>query len=256
MAAPVLITELAYPTHRAPITALYNSSWYLGNLAAAWITYGTFRINNTWSWRIPSVLQGVPSLIQVLLVFIVVPESPRWLVRQGREEEARQILAYWHCNGDDNDPLVHFEYNEITSAIALETEISRTTTYKSLFTTPGNRRRMLAIIPYSFFSQWSGNGILSYYLNLALAGVGITSTGTKNLINGLLSLWNIITAYGGALSIDRVGRRPLWLISAGGMCIVYACITAASAVYQKSPVDNPDVSAGRAVIGLFFIYYG
>jgi MFS family permease len=64
-AAPLLITELAFPTHRGPLTSLYNSSWYLGSIVAAWATYGTFRINNDWSWRIPSLLQGLPSILQV-----------------------------------------------------------------------------------------------------------------------------------------------------------------------------------------------
>jgi hypothetical protein len=161
MAAPVLITELAFPTHRAPITAMYNSSWYLGSIVAAWVTYGTFRIPGTWSWRIPSLLQGLPSIIQVALVFVVIPESPRWLIAQGRDEEALKTLIHYHCAGDENDPLAHFEYQEIKTAIQIDAEINRATTYKSLFTTPGNRRRMLAIIPYSFFSQWSGVSLLS-----------------------------------------------------------------------------------------------
>lgn len=128
----------------------------MGSILAAWVTYGTFRLNNTWSWRIPSALQGVPSLIQIILVFWLVPESPRWLVSHGRIPEARAILLKWHCNGDETDPLIDFEMHEITEGIRLDQEIAQTTTYKSLFATPGNRRRMLAIIPYSFFSQWSG----------------------------------------------------------------------------------------------------
>ncbi len=52
--APLLITELAFPTHRAPITSLYNTTWYLGAIVAAWATFGTFSLDNSWSWRIPS----------------------------------------------------------------------------------------------------------------------------------------------------------------------------------------------------------
>jgi len=255
MAAPVLITELAFPTHRAPITSLYNSSWYLGSIVAAWVTYGTFRIEGTWSWRIPSVLQGIPSILQVVLVFLIVPESPRWLIDHGREEEALRVITKYHCNGDESDPLAQFEYQEIREALRIEKEINRGSTYRMLFATPGNRRRMLAIIPYSFFSQWSGNGIISYYLNLALTGVGITSQSSLNLINGILQLWNVITAYGGALVVDRTGRRPLWLTSAAGMCIAYTMITIAAAVYAKSPEEAPNYAAGKAVVGFFFIYY-
>lgn len=156
MASPVLITELAFPTHRAPITGLYNSSWYLGSILAAWVTYGTFRIDGTWSWRIPSLLQGVPSVLQLILVFLIVPESPRWLVKVGKDEQALATIAKYHCNGDTTDPLIQFEYQEIKEALRVEMEINRTSSYKALFSTPGNRRRMMAIIPYSFFSQWSG----------------------------------------------------------------------------------------------------
>ncbi len=64
-----------------------------------------------------------------------------------------------------------------------------------------------------------------------------------------------MTAYGGALVVDRTGRRPLWLTSAAGMCITYALITAASAVYANSPADDPNTSAGKAVVAFFFLYY-
>jgi MFS family permease len=143
MAAPVLITELAFPTHRAPMTGLFNSSWYLGSIVAAWVTYGTFRIESTWSWRIPSLLQGVPAILQLALVFIVVPESPRWLVANGRDEQALQIITEYHCAGDESDPLAQFEYQEIKEALRIEREINRTSSYKDLFSTPGNRRRMV-----------------------------------------------------------------------------------------------------------------
>ncbi|KAG8726105.1 hypothetical protein FRC12_023704, partial [Ceratobasidium sp. 428] len=57
MASPLLVSEVAYPTHRAALTSLYNSLWFSGSIVAAWSTYGTFRIPNNWSWRIPSALQ-------------------------------------------------------------------------------------------------------------------------------------------------------------------------------------------------------
>jgi MFS family permease len=149
MAAPVLITELAFPTHRAPMTGLFNSSWYLGSIVAAWVTYGTFRIESTWSWRIPSLLQGVPAVLQLALVFVVVPESPRWLVANGRDEQALRIITEYHCAGDESDPLAQFEYQEIKEALRIEREINRTSSYKDLFSTPGNRRRMVCHIPFS-----------------------------------------------------------------------------------------------------------
>jgi MFS family permease len=156
----------------------------MGSILAAWVTYGTFRLENTWSWRIPSLLQGVPSLVQIFLVFWLVPESPRWLVSHGRIPEARAILLKWHCNGDETDPLIDFEMHEITEGIRLDQEIAQTTTYRSLFATPGNRRRMLAIIPYSFFSQWSG---VSHCHEVSLDYMLITRTVSSRITSTLPS---------------------------------------------------------------------
>lgn len=263
VAAPILITELAYPTHRGPITSLYNSTWYLGSIVAAWTTFGTFPMRSTWGWRIPSVIQGVPSLIQFCLVFFI-PESPRWLIDHGKDEQALKIITKHHCNGDMDDPLVAFEYNEIKEALRLEKENSKSSTYWSLFTTKGNRKRMRVIIAIAFFSQWSGNGVVSYYLNLALTGVGVTSAFDQNLFNGILQIWNLITAYFGALIVDRSGRRPLFLITTAGMCLVYMMWTICAAVYANSPITgyfngytalHSNVSAAHGVLAAIFLYY-
>ncbi|OCF77461.1 hypothetical protein I204_01449 [Kwoniella mangroviensis CBS 8886] len=262
LAAPTLLTELAFPTHRGPITSLYNSTWYLGSIVAAWTTYGTFRINNTWGWRIPSLLQGLPSAVQLLLIFFV-PESPRWLVDHGRDEQAIKVITKHHCGGNSDDPLVAFEYNEIREALRLEKAANKSSTYLSLFRGSGNLKRMRVIIAIAFFSQWSGNGIVSYYLNLALNGIGIRSAGQQTLINGILQVWNLGTAYLGALLVDKLGRRPLWLISVGGMLASYTFWTICNGVYAKSATHldadgNPigaNQAAGHGVLAAIFLYY-
>lgn len=140
IASPVLITEIAFPTHRAQFTSLYNATWYLGSIVAAWTTFGTFRIDNTWSWRIPSLLQGLAPVIQASLILFF-PESPRWLVDHGRDEQALHTLAKYHCGGDLDDPLVAFEYDEIKEALRMEKEANRSSSYKSLFVNKGNLKR-------------------------------------------------------------------------------------------------------------------
>lgn len=233
-------------------------------------------MNSTWSWRIPSVLQGLPSIIQVLLIFTI-PESPRWLVDHGRDEQAIKVLAVHHCNGDYDDPLVQYEYNEIKEAIRLEKLANQSSSYKGLFTTPGNRKRMRIIIAIAFFSQWSGcvsqsrifqfiadthsNGVASYYLTIVLNGVGITSKFDQNLFNGILQIYNYGTAIIGALTVDKAGRRTLFLTSTAGMCVSYAIWTACSAVYARGVAPDGTVitnnkSAGHAVLAMIFLYYG
>ncbi|KAF8966491.1 hypothetical protein BDZ97DRAFT_1756625 [Flammula alnicola] len=68
---------------------------------------------------------------------------------------------------------------QICHAIRMEEEINNSTSYWSLFTVPGNRKRMRIILGVAVFSQWSGNGLVSYYLNLVLEGVGITDTKSR-----------------------------------------------------------------------------
>ncbi|KZV90544.1 hypothetical protein EXIGLDRAFT_676929 [Exidia glandulosa HHB12029] len=251
-AAPLLITELAYPTQRGQITSLYNSSWYLGAIIAAWLTYGTLNhLGGTmWSWRVPSIVQALPCVIQIVFVWFI-PESPRWLISRQRDQEAIDILGKYHANGDTRDPLVMFEYTQILSALRMEREIYRQTSYLTLFKTPGNRRRMLIVIGIGLFSQWSGNGLVSFYITLILDGVGIKNPATQAWINGTLQIWNFIVAVSAALLVDKVGRRTLFLISNSGMVVVFAMWTLTTALFQT--LGN--VVAAKATIPLIFAFF-
>lgn len=91
------------------------------------------------------------------------PESPRWLISKGRLEQAKKILAYVHAQGNEDDELVNVEFEEIQQTIALEKELENNA-WSELWKTPGNRHRSIILISIGFFSQWSGNGIVSYFL--------------------------------------------------------------------------------------------
>ena len=65
----------------------------------------------------------------------------------------------------------------------------------------------------------SGNGLVSFYINLVLEGVGITNAGTKAEINGGLQVWNLAAALSAALLVDKLGRRTLFIMSNTGMLI-------------------------------------
>jgi hypothetical protein len=125
---------------------------------------------------------------------------------QNRDAEAIEILGKYHANGNTSDPLVVLEYQEIREALALEKEMAGETSYLSLFKSLGNLKRMRIIIALGFFSQWSGNGLFSYYLNEIFkvrsshgsAGeqaidnnfqtLGITKPEMKTLINAILQV--------------------------------------------------------------------
>lgn len=136
-ASPSMVSELAHPKDRVTITAICNTwyvyvtlharfrlvvdnrgSWFLGSITAAWVTYGTRTIPSTWSWRLPSLLQMAPSVIQLSTVWFL-PESPRWLISNDRDSEALAALSRYHGDGAETE-LVKMEYNEIRSAIEHE----------------------------------------------------------------------------------------------------------------------------------------
>ncbi|CAK7205263.1 hypothetical protein SEUCBS139899_008030 [Sporothrix eucalyptigena] len=228
MPAPVLVTELAYPTHRGKVTALYNVFFYVGAIASSWITFGTFPLNTTWGWRIPSLLQAVFTIFQFAFIWFV-PESPRWLVSKGRTEEARDFFVRYHAGGDENDALVEFEMSEVTQYLQSEIESSKMK-WSSLWETKADRRRLIIIVLVPFISQWAGNGLITYYLSLVLDTIGIKDSFTQTLINGILQIFNALAALLGSLLVDRLGRRTLWLWSAVGMLLSYVAWTVCSAI--------------------------
>lgn len=92
--------------------------------------------------------------VPVLLVLVslpFIPESPRWLIAKGREDDAHKMLAKYHANGDLQDELVLFELNEMKNIIAADAE--NDTTWKQAFGTPGNRKRFLMIACVSVFTS-------------------------------------------------------------------------------------------------------
>ncbi|KAL2802466.1 major facilitator superfamily domain-containing protein [Aspergillus granulosus] len=99
------ITEVAYPAQRSTATALFLTFYSVGSIVAGWCTFGIFCIDSTALWRIPSTLQAAPSIIQLLFVWFV-PESPCWLISQGRNDKALAILVKYHGEGNRDDPVI------------------------------------------------------------------------------------------------------------------------------------------------------
>ncbi|KAL6702388.1 hypothetical protein ACN47E_002339 [Coniothyrium glycines] len=250
VSAPVIINEIALPKHRSIVSALYMCGYYVGGSLCAWATYGTRVIENSWSWRIPVLLQLLCPVL-ALPGFFMTPESPRWLISKDRVEEARRILAIYHAGGDENDPLVNYQMVEIETTIATEKAQQSSASYMDMFKTPGNRRRLFISVTLGIFTQWVGNGVVSYYLPLMLNTVGITATSDQTLISACLNVWNLLFAIAAALCVDKLGRRFLFLASASIMLVSFIIITGLSGSFASTL--SPSV--GTAVIPFIFIFF-
>ncbi|KAK5168800.1 uncharacterized protein LTR77_006109 [Saxophila tyrrhenica] len=245
--SPMLITELSHPQYRGRLTTIYNTLWYLGSIIASWTTYGTLRIDNEWSWKAPSVLQAFPSVIQLFLIWLV-PESPRYQIVKDRHERARQTFEKFHGPASGPD-FVETEYREVLETMALEKEFS-SRGVAELWRTKGNRHRLLIACTAGFFSQTAGANVVSYYIFLVLGQIGYKDSNTQLVINGCLTIFNMVVATGMAFSIDKLGRRPLFLTSTFGMCLAMTGWTVAS--QQHEALGN--TSSGRAVVALIFVF--
>lgn len=251
VAAPPLLSEVAYPSHRGKLVSFYLVSWPLGSLIAAWVTYGTFKMSDSsWSWRLPSLLQCVFSIIQAVLSLFA-PESPRWLIYQGRNREAFDIFTKYHGDGDATSRLVRFEMAEITATLEIEKQ-QRLSRWSEWFATKGNRHRFFLAAYIPAMLQWSGNALISYYLPVVLRTIGITNSKTQLVINGCLSIWSFLMAAGFATLVDRAGRRRLFLIGTGGMGISYIIWTICSAINQEKNFADTSYAAG--VLVMIFVY--
>lgn len=247
-AAPVLITELAHPRHRVFLVAMYNCNFNLGAVLAAWVAYGSVHIPNSWAWRLPVLFQVIPALTQTSAIWFL-DESPRWLCYKDRGDEAFAILVKHHGEGDPDHPLPIAEYHEMCEALRQEKGI-KGKGLRLFLQTPANRKRLFILVSLAVFGQWSGTGLISYYLTKILSSIGIEGQQEQTRLNGIVTTVNYVTAVIAVLSATKVGRRVLFV--QGGIFMWLSCVgfTTAIAVYT----ETGSVAASRASIGLIFIF--
>jgi len=246
-----LIGELAHPKERAILTSLFNASYFIGQILASAIALGTTDIPNDWAWRLPSLLQICPSILQIATVFLL-PESPRYLVSKDRDEEARQVLVKYHAEGDASSLLVQAEIVQIRETIRTEMEASQQS-WMDLLRTYGMRRRVIVTLFIGLFTQLSGNTLLSYYSGVLFGMMNYTSNYAKTRINLANACWSLINATIIAMFVTRFKRRHMYMLSATCMCLVFVAITISLERMQVA-LDAGGSNAAAGISGLFFYF--
>lgn len=104
----------------------------------------------------------MPGVTMLLVMFL--PETPRWLIAHDKADEGLAILAKYHGNGDVNNPVVQLQYHEILEQHHMYTTDNAWWDYRELFNTRAARYRLCMVIGMSFFGQWSGNNVISYFM--------------------------------------------------------------------------------------------
>ena len=212
LVAPIYIAELAPPKRRGRLVTFNQLNIVLGLSAAYFSNY--FILNAipdpaiNWRWMLG--VEMVPAVLYLLLLLLV-PESPRWLMQRGKDEQARDIMtkAGGQAHSDN-------EYRNIKASLASGVN-ARKATYGELFTR--KMRRVLIIgFALAFFQQASGINAVLYYAPMIFeaAGGGRDAAFLQAVILGLVLVGTTIVSM---FLIDRLGRKILLIIGTVTMII-------------------------------------
>ncbi|KAJ6013421.1 hypothetical protein N7540_008012 [Penicillium herquei] len=250
VSAPAYAVEISPPHWRGRAVGFYNCGWFGGSVPAAAITFGTNYINSDYQWRIPFILQCFACVLVIFAVWFI-PESPRWLLTQGREEEALAFLVKYHGNGDPNARLVRLEMEEMREGIRIDGIDKRWWDYRPFVTTHSGRWRFAQVIMISVFGQWSGNG-LGYFNSTIYNVLGYTSSSMQLLLNLINQIVSAIGAGTAVCLTDRMPRRPV-LIWGTLVCAIAMAINAAISI-PIAETGTIDPAKGQAALAFYYLF--
>lgn len=125
MTVPVIQTEIAAPHRRGLMVGIEYTFLIAGYMLSTWVDYGfNFLLPNKMSWQGPFIIQLVLSFVLVAMSFFL-PETPRWLAKNGFMRESLQTVADLHSNGDTNAEHVQSTFVEIQEAVIYETTLGK-----------------------------------------------------------------------------------------------------------------------------------
>jgi MFS transporter, SP family, arabinose:H+ symporter len=211
---PVYIAELSPPKHRGRLVGLFQINIVVGILLAYFSNFliASFHLGaREWRWEFG--VASIPALLFLLMLFGI-PHSPRWLVTQGRTEEARNTLMMIGTPEPETELKAIVESNDLDASTRNE---------------PLFQRRYLVPILLAFgiaaFNQLSGINAVLYYVNdiFVSAGFSRLSGGLQAVTVGVVNLLFTLVAM---TLIDKLGRKTLLLIGCVGMAIGLSGIAA------------------------------
>ncbi|KAJ5620469.1 hypothetical protein N7510_004453 [Penicillium lagena] len=250
VSAPAYAVEISPPHWRGRAVGFYNCGWFGGSIPAAAITYGTNFINNDYSWKVPLICQCFASIVVIVAIWFI-PESPRWQLAHGQEEEALAFLTKYHGNGDPNARLVRLEIEEMREGIRIDGIDKRWWDYRPFLTTHSGRWRFLQVIMISIFGQWSGNG-LGYFNSTIFKTLGYNSSSMQLLLTLINSIISAVGALTAVHFTDRMPRRPV-LVFGTIACALAIAIQAAISVpiAQTGTISH---SKGQAALSFYYLF--
>ncbi|KAJ6019608.1 hypothetical protein N7522_001675 [Penicillium canescens] len=228
---PVFVSENCPPAIRGRVAGLFQEFLVIGSTFAYWLDYGvSLHVpEGTSQWRIPVAIQLVPGGLMFIGLFFL-KESPRWLMKKGRSEEALNSLAYIRNESETSEEVVK-EFAEITAAIQEENVATEGMTWKECLK-PTNRYRFFLAFVLMFWQQFSGTNSIGYYAPQIFASVGLSKTNSSLFATGIYGTVKVVaTAIFLIIGIDRWGRKKSLIGGAAWMSSMMFIIGAVLATH-------------------------
>ncbi|KAF4308145.1 Sugar/inositol transporter [Botryosphaeria dothidea] len=259
MVVPLYISENAPRAIRGGLTGIYQLFIATGTMLAFWTNYGAIKhLHGHATYVVPLVAQSLPA-IALLFSMWFCNESPRFLAKQDRWEEATAVLTRIR-QLPSSHPYVQSELQEIAEQLEHERRLiggaSLKDLQKEMWRIPGNRKRALLTIGLMVCQQMTGTNAINYYAPMIFRGLGIPSAETGLFATGIYGVVKMVTCACFLLFVaDSLGRRRslLWTSIAQGSCMYYIGIYVRVAPPKEGAAVPP---AGYFALVCIFLFAG
>ncbi|RSH93592.1 hypothetical protein EHS25_006237 [Saitozyma podzolica] len=191
---------------RAHLTSFVNICWAMGLFIGAGVVRGTINITGDWGWRMPYVVQWVWP-VPLIFVALFAPESPWWLVRKGRNEDAKRSIARCATAGYYSDEELNARVALIEHTHALEHAETKEQSILNCFKGSNLRRTEIVCVVWAI-QYWCGQPMTGYAAEFASFGLNLGNYAM--LLAGTILVW---------FFMGKLGRRTIYLAGQALMAV-------------------------------------
>ncbi len=220
---PMYIAEIAPAKWRGRLVGFFQFNVVFGILLAYLSNYliGTLSLGDA-EWRLKLGISALPAAL-FFLMLLVIPRSPRWLVKKGRLVEAGQVLLQL---GDTNE---QDDLRQIVASIDAEHAGAKQRLFSRKFHFP-----ILLAVLVAMFNQLAGINSILYYLNDIFGRAGFTKV-SGDLQAVVIGATNLLFTTIAMVVIDKLGRKTMLLIGSVGTCL---CLAIVSLLFHTGKHEN------------------
>eukprot|EP00850_Spirogloea_muscicola_P017304 SM000147S01123 [mRNA] locus=s147:254042:256127:+ [translate_table: standard] len=242
MAVPLYVAEAAPAAHRGALVSVNVLMITSGQLASYLVNLAFTTVPGTWRWMLG--VSAAPAIVQLVLM-AALPESPKWLFKQGRSQEARVVLQSLRTAGEAEAEMHELEEAEkVERAKRTAGEAPR---LRDLVATREMRLALTAGVGLQVFQQLVGINTVMYYSPSIVELAGYAAHRTALLLSIVVASMNALGTVAGIVLVDRCGRRKLVTWSLYGVVVALAVLAAG---FQLAALHSPAAASGAPTADL------